>query len=92
MIYGIVPGPTLLTTQMHILAPMLVSSFTAGSGSAVKLETSMMVGHAVVLNINRPKYDKPKIRLQVQGLSCIDHGLTPPRKRTPPKLLSTKVV
>lgn len=35
--------------------------------------TDMMVGHAVVLNINRPKYDQPKIRLQVQGLSCIDH-------------------
>lgn len=35
--------------------------------------TDMMVGHAVVLNINRPRYEHPFPRLEVKGLSCIDH-------------------
>ncbi|MGX8679306.1 MAG: ABC transporter ATP-binding protein [Sphaerochaetaceae bacterium] len=39
--------------------------------------TDMMVGHAVVLNIDRPKFEKPVPRLKVQGLTCIDHeGIT----------------
>lgn len=39
--------------------------------------TDMMVGHAVTLNINRPKYDDPKPKLVVENLSCVDHeGVT----------------
>ncbi len=34
--------------------------------------TDMMVGRAVSLNIDRPKYDNPKPRLVVSGLSCTD--------------------
>lgn len=35
--------------------------------------TDMMVGHSVVLNINRPKYDKLVPLLEVEGLCCHDH-------------------
>ena len=39
--------------------------------------TDMMVGHAVSLNIDRPKYDDPKKKLIVEGLTCIDdEGIT----------------
>ena len=34
--------------------------------------TDMMVGHAVTLNIDRPRYEKPVKRLEVKGLTCID--------------------
>ena len=34
--------------------------------------TNMMVGHAVSLNIDRPKYDKPVKKLIVENLTCID--------------------
>ncbi len=34
--------------------------------------TDMMVGHAVTLNIDRPKYDKPKKKLIVKDLTCVD--------------------
>ena len=34
--------------------------------------TDMMVGHAVSLNIDRPKYAEPKKKLIVEGLTCID--------------------
>lgn len=34
--------------------------------------TDMMVGHAVTLNIDRPKYDRPKKKLIVENLTCID--------------------
>lgn len=34
--------------------------------------TNMMVGRQVTLNINRPKYDKPELRLSVAGLTCYD--------------------
>lgn len=34
--------------------------------------TDMMVGHAVSLNIDRPKYDAPKKKLIVENLTCID--------------------
>ena len=34
--------------------------------------TDMMVGHAVTLNIDRPRYDKPAERLKVQGLTVLD--------------------
>lgn len=35
--------------------------------------TEMMVGHAVALNIERPKYRKPFDKLRVEGLTCVDH-------------------
>jgi ABC-type uncharacterized transport system ATPase subunit len=35
--------------------------------------TDMMVGHAVVLNIDRPQFDHPFPKLEVNGLTCIDH-------------------
>ena len=35
--------------------------------------TDMMVGHSVTLNINRPKYDKPKLRMSVRDLTCVDN-------------------
>ncbi len=35
--------------------------------------TDMMVGHAVVLNIDRPKYPDPVPRLVVSGISCKDN-------------------
>ena len=35
--------------------------------------TDMMVGHAVTLNIDRPKYDNPKKKLIVEGLTCVDN-------------------
>ncbi len=39
--------------------------------------TDMMVGHAVTLNINRPKYDNPQPKLVVEHLTCVDHeGIT----------------
>lgn len=34
--------------------------------------TDMMVGHATTLNIDRPRYDKPEVRLRVSGLTCYD--------------------
>ena len=34
--------------------------------------TDMMVGHAVTLNIDRPKYDNPKKKLVIENLTCID--------------------
>ena len=39
--------------------------------------TEMMVGHAVSLNIDRPRYDNPQTRLVVEGLTCVDEeGIT----------------
>ncbi len=39
--------------------------------------TEMMVGRAVELHLDRPKYDKPEKRLAVEGLTCIDNdGIT----------------
>ena len=39
--------------------------------------TDMMVGHAVSLNIDRPRYDNPQTRLVVEGLTCVDEeGIT----------------
>jgi ABC-type uncharacterized transport systems, ATPase components len=35
--------------------------------------TDMMVGRAVTLNINRPKYDNPEPKLIVENLTCVDH-------------------
>ena len=35
--------------------------------------TDMMVGHAVTLNIDRPKFDDPKKKLIVENLTCIDN-------------------
>ncbi len=35
--------------------------------------TDMMVGHAVVLNIDRPRYPDPVKRLIVKGISCKDN-------------------
>ncbi len=34
--------------------------------------TDMMVGHAVTLNIDRPQYETPVKRLELQGLTCYD--------------------
>ena len=34
--------------------------------------TNMMVGHAVSLNIERPRYDNPKRKLVVENLTCVD--------------------
>lgn len=34
--------------------------------------TDMMVGRAVTLNIDRPRYDNPEVRLSVEGLTCYD--------------------
>ena len=34
--------------------------------------TDMMVGHAVTLNIDRPRYEKPVPRLEVKNLTCLD--------------------
>ena len=34
--------------------------------------TDMMVGHAVTLNIDRPKYPSPEKKLIVEGLTCVD--------------------
>ena len=34
--------------------------------------TDMMVGHAVTLNIDRPRYETPVKRLEIKGLTCID--------------------
>ena len=34
--------------------------------------TDMMVGHAVTLNIDRPRYEKPVERLEVKGLTVLD--------------------
>ncbi len=34
--------------------------------------TDMMVGHAVTLNIDRPRYDNPQKKLIVENLTCID--------------------
>lgn len=42
------------------------------SESSPQSLTDMMVGHAVVLNIDRPKYSNPKPRLVVDGISCKD--------------------
>ncbi len=39
--------------------------------------TDMMVGHSVTLNIDRPKYENPKERFVVEGLTCVDdEGIT----------------
>lgn len=39
--------------------------------------TDMMVGHAVALNIDRPKYDNPQKKLVVEKLTCVDEeGIT----------------
>ncbi|MFA6840477.1 MAG: ABC transporter ATP-binding protein [Sphaerochaetaceae bacterium] len=39
--------------------------------------TDMMVGHSVVLNIDRPEYSDPFPRLTVEDLTCVDHeGVT----------------
>ena len=35
--------------------------------------TDMMVGHAVTLNIDRPKFDNPQKKLIVENLTCIDN-------------------
>jgi len=35
--------------------------------------TDMMVGHSVELNIDRPKYDNPKDKLVIQGLTVVDN-------------------
>lgn len=35
--------------------------------------TDAMVGRAVKLNINRPKYENPKDKLIINGLTCIDN-------------------
>ena len=35
--------------------------------------TDMMVGHAVTLNIDRPKFDNPQKKLLVENLTCIDN-------------------
>ena len=34
--------------------------------------TEMMVGHSVTLNIDRPLYDNPQPRLQLNGVTCYD--------------------
>ncbi len=34
--------------------------------------TDMMVGHAVTLNIDRPKYADPKPLIKISGLTCVD--------------------
>ena len=34
--------------------------------------TDMMVGHAVSLNINRPRYENPVARLTLDGVTCYD--------------------
>ena len=34
--------------------------------------TDMMVGHAVTLNIDRPKYDNPIPRLELKHVTCLD--------------------
>ena len=34
--------------------------------------TDMMVGHTVTLNIDRPKYEHPTPRLEVQHVTCLD--------------------
>ena len=34
--------------------------------------TDMMVGRAVTLNIDRPKYDNPKKKLVIENLTCLD--------------------
>lgn len=34
--------------------------------------TDMMVGHATTLNIDRPRYEDPQIRMRIEGLSCVD--------------------
>ena len=34
--------------------------------------TDMMVGHAVTLNIQRPQYEHPEKRLELQGITCFD--------------------
>ena len=34
--------------------------------------TDMMVGHAVTLNIDRPRYPDPQAKLIVEGLTCVD--------------------
>ena len=34
--------------------------------------TDMMVGHAVTLNIDRPRYERPVKRLEVKGLTVLD--------------------
>ena len=39
--------------------------------------TDMMVGHAVVLNIDRPHYENPQKRFIVENLTCVDgEGIT----------------
>ena len=39
--------------------------------------TDMMVGHAVTLNIDRPKYPSPEPRIEIKGLTCVDgEGIT----------------
>ncbi len=39
--------------------------------------TDMMVGHAVTLNIDRPKYDNPQRKFIVEHLTCVDaEGIT----------------
>ena len=35
--------------------------------------TDMMVGHAVTLNIERPRYPEPKRKLVVENLTCVDN-------------------
>jgi len=50
MIYGIVPGPTLLTTQMHILAPMYLALLIS---AAVLLPLSLWVFGPYYLKIVR---------------------------------------
>ncbi len=35
--------------------------------------TDMMVGHSVKLNIDRPKYENPKDKLVIQGLTVVDN-------------------
>ena len=32
----------------------------------------MMVGHTVTLNIDRPRYEKPVKRLEIQNLTVLD--------------------
>ena len=42
------------------------------SGTNPQALTDMMVGHAVTLNIDRPKYPSPEKKLVVEGLTCVD--------------------
>ena len=42
------------------------------AGTNPQALTDMMVGHAVTLNIDRPRYESPVPRLEVKDLTCLD--------------------